>query len=97
MRLVGQTELAEFLRENVHGRDLIQAWLAEMRHGNWKDAVALKGDFRNVDISALPAVIFQIPGAGAQIETLINFRLGLIALVSVQASSPLRSAIRSLA
>jgi mRNA-degrading endonuclease HigB of HigAB toxin-antitoxin module len=84
MRFVGQTEIAAFLAECPDQRDGLQAWLAEMKHRSWGSADALAADFLNVDASALPAVIFHLKPTALRIETLIDFRNGVVLLTAIQ-------------
>jgi mRNA-degrading endonuclease HigB of HigAB toxin-antitoxin module len=86
MRFVGQTEIAAFLAECPDRSEGLRAWLAEMKHRNWDSADALVADFVNVDASSLPAVIFYLKPTALRIETLIDFRNGVVLLTAIQTS-----------
>jgi hypothetical protein len=90
MRVVGLTEIAAFLSECPDQSDGLRAWLAEMKYRSWGSADALVADFLNVDASSLPAVIFYLEPIALRIETLIDFRNGVVLLIAIQ-----RSAVRS--
>jgi mRNA-degrading endonuclease HigB of HigAB toxin-antitoxin module len=83
MRFVGQTEIAGFLAQSPGYRDTIRAWLAEMKHGRWASAAALAADFQNVDTSELPSVVFYLAPAALRIETIIDFRIGIVLLMAI--------------
>ncbi len=66
MRFVGQTEVAAFLASSPAYDNTVRAWVAEMKSGQWHSATALAADFHNVDVSALPWVVFYLlPSFGA--------------------------------
>jgi mRNA-degrading endonuclease HigB of HigAB toxin-antitoxin module len=87
MRFVGQTEVAAFLAECPDQSDGLRAWLAEMKHRSWGSANALAADFLNVDASGLPTVIFYLEPTALRIETLIDFRNGVVLLTAIHRSS----------
>jgi mRNA-degrading endonuclease HigB of HigAB toxin-antitoxin module len=84
MRFVGQTEIAAFLAEYPGDSDGLRAWLAEMKHRSWSSPDALAADFLKVDASSLPAVIFYLEPIALRIETLIDFRNGVVLLTAIQ-------------
>jgi mRNA-degrading endonuclease HigB of HigAB toxin-antitoxin module len=84
MRFVGQTEIAAFLAECPDQSDGLRAWLAEMKHRTWGSADALAADFLNIDASGLPTVIFYLEPTALRIETLIDFRNGVVLLTAIQ-------------
>jgi mRNA-degrading endonuclease HigB of HigAB toxin-antitoxin module len=83
MRFVGQTEVAGFLAQSPGYVDALRAWLAEMKHGRWASAAALAADFQNVDTSELPSVVFYLTPAALRIETIVDFRMGIVLLVAI--------------
>lgn len=93
MRFAGQTEVAIFLAECPDQGDGLRAWLTEMKHRTWGSADALAVDFLNVDVSCLPVVIFYLEPTALRIETLIDFRNGVVLLTAIQrlAMTPDRS------
>src|SRR5687768_11919937 len=84
MRFVGQTEIAAFLADSPDQGDGVRAWLAEVKHRRWASAEALARDFLNVDVSAVPIVIFYLETRALRIETLINFRNGVVLLTAIE-------------
>lgn len=84
MKFAGQTEIAAYLAEwPEHGEEL-RAWLSEMKRRLWSSPVDLVRDFRNVDASRSPVVTFYLAPAGPRVETLINFRLGVVLLTRIE-------------
>jgi len=84
MRFVGQTEIAAFLVDSPDQGDGVRAWLAEIKYRRWASAEALAGDFLNVDVSAVPTVIFYLEPRALRIETLIDFRNGVVLLTAIR-------------
>lgn len=88
MRFVGQTELAVFLRGHPGEAERLQAWMAEIRHRNWKNAEALAADFQNVDASQSPLTVFRFGRPPLDIETLIDFRTNVVLLLTMRQPQP---------
>lgn len=84
MRFVGQTEVAAFLGQWPAYGDTVRSWLSEMKHGSWSSGAALSSDFRNVDVSNLPALTFHLAPDGLRIRTLVHFRAGIIMLTAIE-------------
>jgi mRNA-degrading endonuclease HigB of HigAB toxin-antitoxin module len=87
MRFVGQTELAAFIASSPAYDNTVKAWLAEMKSGQWRSAMALAADFQNVDVSALPWVVFYLVPSALRIRTLVDFRIGVVMLVAIDRSA----------
>ena len=84
MRFVGQTEIAAFLLGSPNQGDGVRAWLAEIKHRRWASAEALAGDFGSVDVSAVPVVVFYLEPRALRIETLVDFRNGVVMLTAIE-------------
>jgi hypothetical protein len=56
-----------------------------------RSAAEFTGDFKNVDVSNLPALVFYPAPAGLRIDTLINFRTGIIMLMAIEPIAASRS------
>jgi mRNA-degrading endonuclease HigB of HigAB toxin-antitoxin module len=87
MRFVGQTEVAGFLATSPAYNNTVKAWVAEMRSGQWGSATALAADFQNIDVSALPWVMFYLRPSALRIRTLIDFRIGVVMLLAIDLSA----------
>jgi hypothetical protein len=87
MRFVGQTEVAAFLAGSPAYDSTVKAWVAEMRSGQWASATALAADFQNVDVSALPWVVFYLLPSALRIRTLVDFRIGVVMLLAIDLSA----------
>jgi mRNA-degrading endonuclease HigB of HigAB toxin-antitoxin module len=88
MRFVGQTEVAGFLAGSPAYDNTVKAWVAEMRSGQWESATALAADFQNVDVSALPWVVFCLLPSALRVRTLIDFRIGVVMLLDIDYLPP---------
>jgi mRNA-degrading endonuclease HigB of HigAB toxin-antitoxin module len=84
MRFLGQTEIASFLAQCPEQAQAVRAWLAEIRYGRWPGPEALAADFLDVDASDPPVVVFQLLPIGVRIETLVDFRNGIVLLTAIQ-------------
>jgi mRNA-degrading endonuclease HigB of HigAB toxin-antitoxin module len=84
MRFVGQAEVAAFLRDHPAESERLQAWVAEMRHRNWKNLRDLTTAFRDVDASHSPLAIFRFDRPPMHIETLIDFRTNVLLLLAIK-------------
>jgi mRNA-degrading endonuclease HigB of HigAB toxin-antitoxin module len=87
MRFVGQSEVAGFLAGSPAYDNTVKAWVAEMRSGQWESATALAADFQNIDVSALPWVVFYLFPSALRIRTLIDFRIGVVMLLAIDLST----------
>jgi len=83
MRFLGLTEIASFVAQCPSHADAVRAWLTEMRHRTWECAAALASDFPNADTSHFPVVVFYLRQEAVRIETLIDFRNGIVLLTQI--------------
>ena len=83
MRFVGLSDIATFIAQCPREADAVRAWLAEMRHRTWVNAAALVFDFPNADAGCAPTVVFYLGPEAVQIETLIDFRNGVVLLTQI--------------
>jgi mRNA-degrading endonuclease HigB of HigAB toxin-antitoxin module len=84
MRFVGQTEVVTFLRDHPAESERLRAWVAEMRHRNWRSPQELTSAFRDVDTSRSPLTVFRFDRPPIHIETLIDFRTNVLMLVAIK-------------
>jgi hypothetical protein len=83
MRFVGNTEVAAFLAGSPAYDNTVKAWVAEMKSGQWGSAPALAADFQNINVSAAPCVVFFLLPSALRIRTLIDFRIGVVMLLTI--------------
>lgn len=83
MRFVGLTEIAAFIAQCPGDAETVRAWMMEIKHRTWASAGALALDFPNADASHLPVVVFYLGFRSVRIETLIDFRNGIVLLTEV--------------
>lgn len=84
MRFAGLAEVATFLAQCPGETEAMRAWVTEVRHRTWANAAALTTDFADVDTSRLPTVVFGLQRGILQIETLIDFRSGIVLLTAIR-------------
>jgi hypothetical protein len=84
MRFAGLAEVDAFLARHPGDAGLVRAWLTEMRQGSWPTAQALKVDFDDVDATDPPKVVFVFRKRLVRVETLINFRMGVVLLTRIR-------------
>jgi mRNA-degrading endonuclease HigB of HigAB toxin-antitoxin module len=84
MRFVGQAEVATFLRLHPAESERLQAWVAEIRHRNWRSPQELKTAFRDVDAARSPLTVFRFDRPPLHIETLIDFRTNVLVLLAIK-------------
>jgi len=84
MRFVGQAEVVAFLRDYPTESERLQAWVAEMRHCNWRSVQELTAAFTAVDSSRSPLMVFQLASPPLRIETLIDFRTNVLMLLAIK-------------
>ena len=81
---MGQAEVAAFLRDHPVETERLQAWVAEMRHHNWRNAQDLATMFRDVDGSRPPMTIFRFDKPPLHMETMIDFRTNVMVLLAIK-------------
>jgi mRNA-degrading endonuclease HigB of HigAB toxin-antitoxin module len=91
MRFVGQTEVGAFLGQWPTYGETVRAWVSEMKHGSWHSPAAFAADFKNVDVSNVPTLIFYLAPAGLRIDTLVDFRTRTIMLMTIQPVAMMQS------
>jgi mRNA-degrading endonuclease HigB of HigAB toxin-antitoxin module len=84
MKFLGQVEASAFMRDYPAEAETLRAWIAEIRCGRWDSPRKLSADYRNVDVSCPPRVIFRFAGAPIQVETVIDFRIGVVLVTDIQ-------------
>lgn len=84
MKLLGQTEVCAFMGECPGHGDTLMAWSSELKHRRWKSAAELAADFGRIDVSGVPVVVFHLAPEWLRVETIINFRLGIILVTGLQ-------------
>jgi mRNA-degrading endonuclease HigB of HigAB toxin-antitoxin module len=85
MKLLGTPILSSHLLglHDDKAAEMLRAWMCEIRHCAWANELELIAAFPSVDLSNVPAVIFVLASAAIRIETLIDFRLGIVLLTHI--------------
>jgi mRNA-degrading endonuclease HigB of HigAB toxin-antitoxin module len=83
VRFIGQTEVSAFVAAWPAYADTVRAWLTEIKYRHWLLPAEMAEDFREVDVSNPPLIVFYLAPVAVRIETLINFRLGIVLLTRI--------------
>jgi hypothetical protein len=67
--------------------EMLRSWAYEIRYCAWANELELIAAFPSVDVSNFPAAIFVLASAAIRIETLIDFRLGIVLLTHISESN----------
>lgn len=78
MRILGQLEVADFVRAHPSETQVISAWLSEMRHRRWVSPQALIADFRYAHANPPPHAVFRLGPTPVFVETVIDYRNGVV-------------------
>jgi mRNA-degrading endonuclease HigB of HigAB toxin-antitoxin module len=85
VRVLGRDVIEAHLAERrlLPEGDALRAWLYELEHAEWTQPARLSASFPRVDLSALPSAIFHLATAPLRIETLIDFRTGIVLVTHI--------------
>jgi mRNA-degrading endonuclease HigB of HigAB toxin-antitoxin module len=83
MKFLGRTEIATFVAQYPSHAEDLRVWLVELENLTWTSADALLKDYPRADASRLPALIFYLGPTRLRIETLVDFRNGIVLLTSI--------------
>lgn len=90
MRILGQLEVANFVRAYPHETEVLGAWLNEVRHRRWANPKALIADFRLAQAHSPPYAVFRLGPTPVLVETLIDYRNGVVLVARLSVSDPRR-------
>ena len=85
LRLVGLDVVEAHLSVCRSGSEAeaLRAWVCELEHREYDDPRQLTARFRQVDLSEPPIVSFHLTGTALRIDTLIDFRTGVVLVTHV--------------
>lgn len=87
--MIGLDLVADYAaRLSEHDAARLRSWLYEVRHRSWRGLTALKSDYSCLDISEPPLTAFVLASAPVRIETIIDFKLGLLVVTAVKPTLP---------
>ncbi|MFN4281417.1 MAG: hypothetical protein ACK4NA_02115 [Alphaproteobacteria bacterium] len=84
MNFLGEMELHGFIRSHPRTGEMLRAWAAEMRCRTWESTHALLRDFKYADVRSPPIVVFSFPNPAIDVETLMDFRRGIVLLTEIR-------------
>ena len=86
MKLLGQVEVADFVRGHPDEAEILGAWLSEVRHRNWADSKALMAEFRSAQAQQPPYAVFRLGRTPVLVETVIDYRNGVVLVTRLSVS-----------
>jgi mRNA-degrading endonuclease HigB of HigAB toxin-antitoxin module len=89
MKFLGRTEVVVFLSEHPGHAETLRAWLTEIQHRDWHSREALAADFQSVDATRPPLAVFRLGRPALLIETLVDFRNGIVLLTEIRMATEL--------
>jgi hypothetical protein len=78
MKLLGQLEVAEFVRMHSGEMEVLSAWVSEIRHRRWNDSLSLITDFQSADADQPPRAVFKLGPTPVFVETVIDYRTSVV-------------------
>ena len=63
--------------------DALKAWVYELEHRDFGVPARLTAGFRQVDLSKPPVAVFHLAGTPLRIDTLIDFRTGVVLVTHI--------------
>jgi hypothetical protein len=88
MRLLGQVEVAAFVRHHPDETEVLAAWLNEVRHHGWANSDALMADFRSAEAHQPPYAVFRLGPTPVFVETIVDYRNGVILVERLRVRDP---------
>ena len=89
MKFLGCIDLVVFLREHPRQAETLRAWLGEIQHRDWHSREALATDFQSFDATRPPLAVFRLGRPALLIETLVDFRNGIVLLTGIRMATEL--------
>jgi len=83
MKFLGRSELSSFMLSHPINAESVRAWVREIQNCVWRNLDALAADFQNVEAGEPPRAVFQFGQPPLRIETLIDFRNGIVLLTGI--------------
>ena len=85
LKVLGQDVVQAYLtkRSSLAEAEVLRAWVYELKHWERIEPDHLITAFQKVDLSAAPRVVFHLSSAPLTIETLIDFRAGVVLITDI--------------
>jgi mRNA interferase HigB len=78
MTLVGQDKIDAFVKRNAQARKPMQAWVAEVKHAQWKTSQDIKNRYRAADFLKNNRVIFNVKGNSYRLVAKVAYQTGIV-------------------
>ncbi len=78
MTLVGQDKIDAFVNRNAQARKPTQAWVAEVKHAQWKTSQDIKNRYRSADFLKNNRVIFNVKGNSYRLVAKVAYQTGIV-------------------
>ena len=80
MRVIGTVKIDEFIRKHADSMGWLQAWLAEVRSGEWQSPNDIKALYKSASILNDNRVIFNVKGDTYRMEVQVSYNNNVIAI-----------------
>lgn len=94
MRVVGADVIDAYLaaRPPSLTTEFLRALIYELREHSWKKPQVFASAFPKADLSALPKAVFRLEDGAVLVDTLVDFRTGVVLVTGItEAPSPASS------
>jgi mRNA interferase HigB len=78
MILVGQDKIDAFVKRNAQAREPMQAWVAEVKHAQWKTPQHIKNRYRSADFLKNNRVIFNVKGNSYRLVAKVAYQTAVV-------------------
>jgi mRNA interferase HigB len=78
MILVGQDKIDAFVKRNAQAREPMQAWVAEVKHAQWKTPQDIKNRYRSADFLKNNRVIFNVKGNSYRLVAKVAYQTAVV-------------------
>lgn len=85
MRVVGAGVIDAYLAANPPSltSEFLRALIYELRENYWKKPQVLASAFPKADLSALPKAVFRLDDGAVLVDTLVDFRTGVVLVTGI--------------
>ncbi len=78
MILVGQDKIDAFVKRNAQAREPMQAWVAEVKHAQWKTPQDIKNRYRSADFLKNNRIILNVKGNSYRLVAKVAYQTAVV-------------------
>lgn len=78
MKVIGTGKIEEFIRKHTDSKSWLEAWLAEVRSGEWQSPNDIKTRYKSASILDGNRVIFNVRGNNYRMEVQVSYKTKVI-------------------